>query len=212
MTETVKRRRYDSTRRTAESQRRRRRILDAAKDEFVALGYLGATMTGIATRADVALDTVYTLGGRKPALFRTLIETAISGQDDAVPADQRDYVHAIQSEDTATAKLAIYAEAVRHIQARLAPLLAVLQHAAGTDDELARLWSEISERRATNLRRLATDIAGAAPLRVTIDEAADIIWATSSSELYLLLAHQRGWSPDRYKQWLIDSWHRTLLS
>jgi AcrR family transcriptional regulator len=211
VTETVKRRRYDSTRRTAESQRRRRRILDAAKDEFVALGYLGTTMTGIATRADVALDTVYTLVGRKPALFRTLIETAISGQDDAVPADQRDYVHAIKSADTATAKLTIYAEAVRHIQARLAPLLAVLQHAAGTDDELAQLWSEISERRATNMRRLATDIADAAPLRVTIDEAADIIWATSSSELYLLLAHQRGWSPHHYQQWLTDSWHRTLL-
>ncbi|MEO6880430.1 MAG: TetR/AcrR family transcriptional regulator, partial [Mycobacteriaceae bacterium] len=206
MTETVKRRRYDSTRRTAESQHRRRRILDAAKDEFVALGYLGTTMTGIATRADVALDTVYTLVGRKPALFRTLIETAISGQDDAVPADQRDYVHAIQSEDTASAKLTIYAEAVRHIQARLAPLLAVLQHAAGTDDELAQLWSEISERRAANMRRLATDIADAAPLRVTIDEAADIIWATSSAELYLLLAHQRGWSPEHYQQWLTDSW------
>jgi hypothetical protein len=33
--------------------------------------------------------------GRKPELARLLIETAISGTDQAIPAEQRDYVQAI---------------------------------------------------------------------------------------------------------------------
>jgi hypothetical protein len=52
------------------------------------------------------------------------------------------------------------------------------------EPELATLWSEISERRAANMRLFAADLAAAALLRVDIDRAADIVWATNSPELY----------------------------
>jgi hypothetical protein len=58
---------------------------------------------------DAALDTVYASVGRKPQLVRFLIETAISGTGEAVPADQRDYVRAIQSAPDAETKIALYA-------------------------------------------------------------------------------------------------------
>lgn len=169
-------------------------------------------MSGIAGRAGVALDTVYTLVGRKTALFRLLVEGAISGEDQAVVADQRDYVRAVQAEGTAEGKLLVYARALCRIQARLAPLLTVLQQAAGADEELAALWLEIAERRATNMLRLAADLAAVHPLRVPTDQAAEIIWATGSTELYQLLVQQRHWHPDVYEQWLADTWGRTLLS
>lgn len=35
--------------------------------------------------------------------------------------------------------------------------------------------------------------------------------ATNSSELHVLLAVERGWSPDRYERWLADTWCRLLL-
>lgn len=212
MAETVKRKTYDSSSRAGSSRARRHRILQAAGTEFVERGYLGTTMSGIAERAEVSLDTVYTLVGRKPELFRLLVETAISGEDEAVVADQRAYVQALLEEGTAEGKLAIYAQAVRRIQARLAPLLAVLQQAAGADEELARLWREIGERRAINMRRLAEDVVAVRPLRMPVEQAADIIWATASTELYLLLVNQRGWSPGAYERWLADTWHHTLLA
>ncbi len=43
------------------------------------------------------------------------------------------------------------------------------------------------------------------------EEAADVIWATNSSELYVLLTVERGWPADRYERWLADTWCRLLL-
>jgi hypothetical protein len=37
------------------------------------------------------------------------------------------------------------------------------------------------------------------------------VWAMASSELYVLLTLERGWSPVRYERWLTDAWCRLLL-
>jgi hypothetical protein len=160
----------------------------------------------------VALDTVYASVGRKPELARLLIETAISGTGAAVPAEERDYVLAIQAAADAETKITIYAAAIGRIAARLAPLVAMVQQAAPAEPQLAALWREIAERRAANMRRFVAELATVATLRVDLDEAADIVWATNAPELYQLLVGQRGWSPDRYEHFLADAWHRLLLA
>jgi hypothetical protein len=169
-------------------------------------------MAAIAEQAGVALDTVYASVGRKPELVRLLIETAISGTGAAVPAEERDYVRAIQAAADAQTKINIYASAIRGIAARMAPLLTMLQQAAPAEPQLAALWHEIAERRAANMRRFVADLAAVATLRVDLDEAADIVWATNAPELYQLLVGQRGWSPERYEHFLADAWHRLLLT
>ena len=205
-------RRYDATRRRQAAARTRTAILDAARELFTKRGYTATSMTAIAERAGVALDTVYASAGRKPELARLLIETAISGTDQAIPAGQRDYVQAIQAAPDADTKIAIYAAAVAAIAPRLAPVLAIIQQAARDEPELAALWIQIAERRAANMRLFVADLAAAAPLRLDLDEAADIVWATNATELYQLLARQRGWSPQRYEHFLADTWHRLLLA
>ena len=79
MTGPVKRRPYDNTNRVMTSQVRRGLVLAAARSLFLERGYVRTTMSAIAEQADVSVDTVYELVGRKPELFRLLIETAISG-------------------------------------------------------------------------------------------------------------------------------------
>jgi AcrR family transcriptional regulator len=205
-------RRYDATKRREAAARTRQAILDAALELFTLRGYAATPMTAIAERASVALDTVYAAAGRKPELARLLIETAISGTGQAVPAEQRDYVQAIRAATDAETKIAIYAAAMRVIAGRLAPVLAIIQQAAPADPELNALWGEIAERRATNMRRFVADLAAVARLRVDPGEAADIVWATNAPELYQLLVRQRGWSPERYEQFLADTWRRLLLA
>jgi len=205
-------RRYDATRRRQAADRTRAAILDAARTLFTERGYAATPMTAIADRAGVAVDTVYASAGRKPELARLLIETAISGTDQAIPAGQRDYVHAIQAAPDADTKIAIYAAAVAAIAPRLAPVLAIIQQAARDEPELAALWIQIAERRAANMRLFVADLAAAAPLRLDLDEAADLVWATNATELYQLLVSQRGWSPQRYEHFLADTWHRLLLA
>lgn len=204
-------RRYDATRRRQAAGRTRAAILDAARELFTERGYAATPMTAIAGRAGVALDTVYASVGRKPALARLLIETAISGTDRAVPAEQRDYVKAIQAAPDAETKIAIYAEAVTTIAPRLALALSIIQQAAPAEPKLAALWTEIAERRAANMRLFVADLATVTTLRLDPGQAADIIWATNAAETYQLLVGQRGWSPQQYQRFLIDTWQRLLL-
>jgi AcrR family transcriptional regulator len=205
-------RRYDATRRREGAARTRSAILDAARELFAERGYAATAMTAIADRAGVAPDTVYASVGRKPRLARLLIETAISGTDQAVPAGQRDYVRAIQAAPDAAAKITIYAAAIAAIAPRMALVLGVIQEAARDEPELAALWAEIAERRAANMRLFVADLAAVAPLRLDPDQAADIVWATNAAEMYQLLVSQRGWSPQRYEDFLADTWRRLLLA
>jgi AcrR family transcriptional regulator len=205
-------RRYDATGRRQAAARTRAAILAAARALFAEHGYAATPMTAIAERAGVALDTVYASVGRKPELARLLIETAISGTDQAVPAEQRDYVRAIQAAPNVETKIAIYAAAMAAIAPRLALVRTIIEQAARDEPGLAALWAEIAERRAANMRLFVANLATAGPLRLDLDEAADIVWATNAPELYQLLARQRGWSPQRYERFLADTWHRLLLA
>src|SRR5438270_9725533 len=112
-------------------------------------------------------------------MFRLLIETAISGTDTAVPAEQREYVRAIRAEGDAARKLRLYAEALRVIQPRLAPLIRVLQEAAPLDAELKRLWESVAKRRADNMQVFVRDLASTSRLRPGLSQskAADVIWS-----------------------------------
>jgi AcrR family transcriptional regulator len=213
MARTPKRRPYDSRARKTAAQARRQAILEAARAQFLAHGYAGATMPAIAAAADVALDTVYATVGNKPTLFRLLVETAISGRAEAVAAEERDYVRAIRAEPDAARKLALYAAALGVIQQRLAPLFQVLQAAAPLDRGLKALWQEIARRRAENMRLLAAELEATGRLRagLSVARAADIIWSMNAPEFYLLLVEQRGWSPSEFAAWLAEAWVRLLL-
>jgi hypothetical protein len=95
----------------------------------------------------------------------------------------------------------------------MAPLFAVLRDAAKSDDALRQLWTDISQRRAANMRLFAAELANAGGLRadLTIEQAADIIWSMNAPDYYLLLVDQRGWTPDQFEAFLIDAWTRLLL-
>jgi AcrR family transcriptional regulator len=211
--EQVKPRRYDSSRRKLAAAQTRSLILAAARDLFVSHGYGTTTVAAIAERAGVAQDTVYAAVGTKPAIFRLLIESALSGRDEPVPWAQREYAVQMRAAVDVREKLSIYAAAVTVIQGRLAPLFVALRAAASANPELAQLGREISERRARNMRELAADLATTGELRsdVSLDEIADIIWSMNSSEYYALLVLERGWPPQRFQGWLLDAWTRLLL-
>jgi len=207
-------RRYHSPRRLEQAAATRHAVLTAARELFVDNGYTATTVTEIAQRAGVSVDTVYATVGRKPALLRELVETAISGTEQAVPADQRDYVARMRAADSAQDMITIYAHAINAIQQRLAPVFLALRDAAGTDPDCAALWTEIAERRAANMRRLAADLRTKGGLRSDLsdDRVADIIWSMNSPEYWVLLVRERSWSAGQFAEWLADAWNRLLLT
>lgn len=189
-------------------------MLAAGRFLFVEKGYAATSVAEIARAAGVNADTVYATVGRKPQLLRALIESAISGTDDAVPAEQRDYVAQIRASPDAPTKIAVYAEAIGRIQPRMAPIFMSLLEAARTDADCAALWAEISARRAGNMRAFAADLRATGALRSDLsdDEVADIVWSLNGPEYYQLLVGERGWTATRFAAWLRDAWTRLLLA
>ncbi len=210
----VKPRRYDTTGRRSRSATTRRQILDAARQHFVADGYGATTVAAIARTAGVNPDTVYAVAGRKPVLLRELIEQALSGTDHAVAAEQRPPIAAMIAEPDPVQKLRIYAAAMRQVHERLAPLFLAARDASATEPDARQVWHDITERRAANMRKLAADLHETGRLRpdLTVETAADIVWATNSPEMWHLLTVERGWTPENYESWLADSWVRLLLA
>ena len=207
-------RRYHSPRRKEQAAATRDAVLAAARDLFVGEGYRSTTVAGIARRAGVAVDTVYATIGRKPDLLREVVEAAISGTGQAVPAERRDYVLRLREAKRAADKISIYAHALAAIQPRLAPVYVALRDAAGTDPDCAALWQEISDRRAANMLLFVEDLAATGELRADrpAAELADAVWSMNGPEYWVLLVDQRGWTPGQFAEWLTDAWRRLLLA
>jgi AcrR family transcriptional regulator len=214
MADPVKGRSYRSTLREEHARRTRHVILDAARRLFTQQGYAATTVGQIAAEAGVAVDTVYAAVGAKPVLLRLLLETAISGSDDVVPAEERDYVRRIRAQTSAQQKIETYAAAVRAIAERISPLHLVLRDAASQAPELGRIRDEIAARRAGNMRLFAQDLLSTGDLRpdLDVDEVADVVWSMNSAEFYSLLVTERGWSSARFERWLADTWCRLFLA
>jgi AcrR family transcriptional regulator len=208
------RRRYTSELRAAQAAATKRSVLSAARELFAEQGYAATSVAAIAARAGVAVDTLYAAVGRKPVILRQLLETALSGTDDEVPALERDYVRQVRAASSAVEKIARYGEAVAEIGVRMAPVHLALAEAARSDPECAALRAEIDGRRAANMRLFAADLRETGEVRpdLTDDEVADIVWSMNAAEYRALLVGARGWTAERFGAWLADAWTRLLLA
>ncbi len=207
------RRRYNAPRRREAAQTTRRAIVAAATRLFVERGYAATIMAAIAEAAGVSHETVHATFGPKPALFRHLVELALSGTEEPVPALEREIVAQVRAERDPARIIDLFAHTVRLLHQRLAPLFEVLSAGAQTDAELRIFANELSERRVGHMRAFATDLAAAGGLRegISVELAGDVIWAMNSPQFYLLYVRDRGWTPEFFEHWLADTWKRLLL-
>jgi AcrR family transcriptional regulator len=200
------RRRYDARRRQAQATQTRQDILAAARGIFLEHGYTGATVASIARAADVVVETIYRSFGSKAGLFKAVIRAAVAGgaARAEVPVEQRPAIQAIIAEPDPRRQLALYAATQPGIHTRSGPLLRVLVGAATTDPELAQVWHELEAERLAGLLRFAQLLADRGALRpgLSVEEARDTLWTLNSLAVHDLLVLQRGWSAERYRDWL----------
>jgi hypothetical protein len=86
----------------------------------------------------------------------------------------------------------------------VAPLYRILVSAAASDAGAAALLDQLTRQRQEGQRVIARSLARAGALRPGFRErdAADVIHAILSPELYRLLVVDRGWTTPRYQRWL----------
>lgn len=201
---------YDATKRRerAKEERRetRRRVLAAAQRLFVEKGYRGTTMADIASEAEVAMQSVYKAGRSKSDLLQRVVELVVAGDDQEVLITERPSIGAIAEEPDARRQVEMIAAIITSTQERSAPVQAALREAAALDDTVAaNLEAELRRRHET----IGTVVGMIAEDRLRLPRAdcVDTVWAIGSSEVYRLLRVRRGWSVDRFLDWLT----RTLV-
>lgn len=209
--EPVKRRRYDASRRREQARLTQEAIIAAARHRFLHDGYATTTIASIAADAGASADTIYKSFGGKAGLLRAMCQDALAGTG-PVPAEQRsDAMQAGQSDPRQM--LRGLGTLTAEVAPRIAPLLLLLARAAETDPEVAQLRAGLDAARLARMTQVAETLAGKTRLRpgLSVMEAAEIMWAYSSPELYGLLVTSRSWSPDRYGEFVGESLVDALL-
>ena len=179
-------------------------VVQAARTLFLERGYPGTTIEAISELSDVPPATVYRLFSSKLGILRALLDVSVAGDDDDVPVEERPFVRAILADPDPRKQLSGFVGITSGIQSRTEPVYRILVSAAGSDPDAAALLAERTRHRQQNQSRIARHLARAGALRQELREreAADIIHALMSPEVYRLLVGDRGWTREQYEQWL----------
>ncbi len=197
---------YDGKGRQARTRLARAAVVEAARALFLERGYAGTTIETISDLSDVPPATVYRLFSSKPGILKALLDVSIAGDDQAVALQDRPHVRALLADRDPRNQLSGFAGITRGIMSRAEPVHRILVSAAGSDPDAAALLAGQTRQRRQGQARIARSLARAGALRPKLRErdAADIIHALMSPEVYRLLVCDRGWPPERYEQWLKD--------
>lgn len=179
-------------------------VIDAARTLFLERGYGSTTVEAISARSDVPPATVYRLFSSKRGILKALLDVSIVGDDRAVPLADRPQARSLFADPDPKRQLAGFVGLVAQVNSRAAPIYRILVSAAGSDPDAAALLDELTRQRQQGQGLIARSLARAGALRPDLRErdAADIIYALMSPELYRLLVIERGWPPERYERWL----------
>ena len=179
-------------------------MVDAARSLFLERGYVATTIESISDRSDTPQATVYRLFSSKLGILKAVLDVAIVGDDQSVPMADRPQVRSLLGDPDPVQQVTGFAALLRDLMARTAPVHRLLADAARSDADAASLLAEIARQRQEGQRRIARSLARSGALKPGLRErdAADVIHALASPEVYGLLVFDRGWSGDRYEDWV----------
>ncbi len=207
-------REYDSTRRQAQANETRRQILEAARKLFMERGYAGATVEAIAAEAGVAAQTIYAIFKNKKRILVSLMNVlSANGIEDNTPMPERAGPQAVSQEHDQRRQLQMFAQVVANNLAQVAVVSEIMVNAAKTERDVDRILQRLNNQRLEHMKFAVQQIAPNGPFRENVDKAyaTDIVWTLTSPEIFLLLTRDRGWSKEKYAQWLADTLARVLL-
>jgi AcrR family transcriptional regulator len=204
MSSSVSPRTYRSELRASQAAQTRARIVEAAAGQFASSGYAATTLSTIARAAGVSVETVKT-SASKAELLLAAFETVFSGaeaRDSLTETPAGAGVLDASDEVFVEAVIARIAEA----NARGHALWTVLLGAGLSDPVVAEALGAMLERRAADFRSLVTELSRRGLVAASVDtgELAAELSFLLSPESYTQLVAQWGWSPARYRQWLVQ--------
>ena len=165
------------------------------------------TVEAVARRAEVAVQTVYAVFGSKTGILAELLNQTTFGPN---------YEHAVREtleERDPEARVRGAARIARQIHDAQRAGFDLLRGAGVVAPELARLEQERERIRYERQEQMIASLRGAKRLRPELSSrtARDILWTLTGSDVYRMLVRDRGWSSQKYQDWLADTLVRSLL-
>jgi AcrR family transcriptional regulator len=174
----------------------KRRIAAAARRVFGSGGYAASSIEQVAREAGVAVRTVYAAFGGKKQILAAICDLWLA--ESGVQA----LGARAMGEPDARRRLALVAHLNRRQWELGQDVVPMLEAAAASDAEVARMLSGWKEARAGALREGIGPLAGELRAGLAWEDAAATVRALSAPEVYSELVKGEGWSPDRYEEWL----------
>jgi AcrR family transcriptional regulator len=192
---------YRSTIRQQQAEETRRRVAAAGYELLLSEGYAGMTIDAVARRAEVSTQTVYAIFGSKRGILVEIIERATFG-----PRFEELVQQAFQATDPLD-RLRYAAAIPRQIYDAEKDVLEVFRGASVVAPELSEMMKNRECKRYEAQGQLITFLHAAGRLKpgLDIETARDILWTLTGREIYRMLVQERGWSSDKYQEWLADT-------
>ncbi|OLC27147.1 MAG: hypothetical protein AUJ02_11245 [Chloroflexi bacterium 13_1_40CM_3_65_12] len=174
----------------------RRAIAHAARSLFAERGYAATSIEAVADEAGVAARTVYATFGTKKVILGAICEEWL-----AEAGVMESVVESMQEPDLRR-RLALVARSSRRQWESERGVRAMLEGAAASDAEVARMLAGWKEDRARSLHSLVVGVEGDLRSDIDPERAGAIIRALTGAEVYGELIVGEGWSTDEYELWL----------
>jgi AcrR family transcriptional regulator len=206
------RRRYDASRRREQARATQLTVLRAARDLFIANGYGRTTVADVARAAGVSPELIYATFRNKPTLLHRAWDITIGGDDEDVMFHDRPEVQQIRAEPDLARRFMMHARLFTATARRITPFMQAMQGAAGSEPVAADMLAEIGRQRFEGLGIMAREAAATGQLAVDEQECRAVVWAMTDGSLWQRLVVERGWSDERFADWLGRTWVAMLVA
>ena len=199
---------YKSPVRQRQASDTRQRIVEAVRELLQSEGYAGMTIEAIARRAEVSAQSVYAIFKSKTGILVELLDQSTFGPD---------YDQAVQKALSASdpeTRLRLAAPIARQIHDAQSATFDLLRGAGVVAPALAKLEQRRECLRYERQEKMVISLRDARRLRPELDHATarDIFWMLTGRDVYRMLVRERGWSSQKYQDWLADTLVRSLLT
>lgn len=203
-----KKRSYQSPARAQQADETKLRITDVAHALFSQGGYASTTIEDVAREAGVSVQTVYAVFGSKPGLVEAVIERVAFG-----PQYRALVKEALQAQDPVQ-RLRFAAAIARQIYDAERSVIDLIGGAGVVSPELATKMKTRELGRRTSQSHIVPILDEAGLLKPSLDAetGSDILWTLTGRDIYRMLVHDRGWSPEKYQEWVGDALVATLVA
>ena len=205
MTKSIPKRSYQQKARAESAAETRRRIIDVTRELLAREKLESVSLPEIATAAEVARSTVYTIFGSREGLMVAVAEDLLE-RGGFVRIGQ-----ALRGPDVVRA-FEISIDVAMELYSQEEPVSQALLSLSAVDRDASSAAARLNFGRANGMRRLAERMHEQGVLRedVTVDEAADILWVITSFETYAQLRRGRSLTPQQVGERLLAMTRRTL--